>query len=242
MEDASELVRRSRAELEALRRSRAELEARLAVVEGSSERLRADLAAASAVADVLEAGAAAAKASGNLSALDSAREVAKHAREEAARRVLERAGSARAAAAAAERVEKARPPVRPLEEIAGLRQENAMLMEQLVVTKVRMADLEGEFLRSRRELARAVALGSRRAAGGRSRLLRARAPQGKSADGPEDRGNVDRGNIDGSVAHHALEETAQGTEPTQQGHEGTRPPEGADEPSPPSAVAVQVAG
>ncbi len=43
----------------------------------------------------------------------------------------------------------------PLLQILALREENELLMDQLVTTKVRLAETEGDFLRSKRELLRA---------------------------------------------------------------------------------------
>lgn len=45
-------------------------------------------------------------------------------------------------------------PPHPMQVLA-LREENELLMDQLVTTKVRLAETEGEFLRSKRELLRA---------------------------------------------------------------------------------------
>jgi len=46
------------------------------------------------------------------------------------------------------------PALLPFLQVLALREENELLMDQLVSAKVKLAEVEGEFLRSKRELLR----------------------------------------------------------------------------------------
>ncbi|KAK2076753.1 hypothetical protein QBZ16_005513 [Prototheca wickerhamii] len=154
-------------DLPALRRAKAELEARCALLEEQMTRMAGELREAGEQQADMEARVDAAVKTGDITPLKAAEATAaKKARAARPRLTLGKmfknlgVGSRPASREGAdegietggsEELVKATPDA----ELQAARAENSMIMEHLVMTKVRMAELEGDYLETRRELLRA---------------------------------------------------------------------------------------